>query len=61
MAVSDIPVAPTTSTAAGLARLAGTLLCLATAAVVVATLRLGVYEYFHGEGRVFRWMWNALF
>jgi hypothetical protein len=42
------------------ARLAGTILCLAAVAVLVVVLRLGVYEYFHGEGRVIAWLWNAL-
>ena len=42
------------------ARLAGTILCLAAAAVLVVALRLGVYEYFHGGGRVLAWMWAAL-
>jgi len=42
------------------ARLARTILCLAAVAVLVVALRLGVYEYFHGEGRVIAWLWNAL-
>ena len=42
------------------ARLAGTLVCLATVAVLVVAVRLGVYEYFHGEGRVVAWLWDAL-
>lgn len=42
------------------ARLAGTTLCLASIAVLVVALRFGVYEYFHGEGRVLGWMWAAL-
>ena len=41
-------------------RLTGTILCLAVVAVLVVALRLGVYEYFHGEGRVLAWMWAAL-
>ncbi len=32
-------------------RLAGAILCLACAAVLVVVLRYGVYEYFHGDGR----------
>ena len=54
-------VAPDTANAvrSGL-RLAGTLLCLAAVAILVVALRLGVYEYFHGEGRVVAWMWAAL-
>jgi hypothetical protein len=42
------------------ARLAGTILCLAAAAVLVVALRLGVYEYFHSEGRMLAWLWDAL-
>ena len=54
-------VAPDTTVAVrNGARLAGTILCLATAAVLAVTLRFGVYEYFHGEGRVLAGMWNVL-
>ena len=42
------------------ARLAGTILCLAAVAVLVVALRLGMYEYFHGEGRVIAWLWHAI-
>jgi hypothetical protein len=42
------------------ARLIGTLLCLAVVAFLVVALRFGVYEYFHGEGRVLAWLWDAL-
>jgi hypothetical protein len=38
-------------------RLAGTLLCLAGVAVLVVAVRLGVYEYFHGDGRLLAWAW----
>jgi hypothetical protein len=41
-------------------RLAATLLCLAGVAVLVVALRLGIYEYFHGEGRVLAWAWEVL-
>ena len=41
-------------------RLAGRLLCLTAVALVVVALRLGVYEYFHGEGRVLTWLFRAL-
>ncbi len=62
MTASDIHTAEPGATSAfrTVARLTGTVLCLATAAVLVVTLRLGVYEYFHGEGRVFTWMWDVL-
>lgn len=54
-------VAPDTAVAVrNGARLVGTILCLAAVAVLVVALRLGVYEFFHGEGRVLAWMWAAL-
>jgi hypothetical protein len=49
-----------TATLHNVGRLAGTLLCLAGVAALVVALRLGVYEYFHGEGRVLSWAWAAL-
>jgi hypothetical protein len=62
MIAREIHVAPPGATAAlnNVVRLAGTLLCLAGVAVLVVALRLGVYEYFHGEGRVLAWAWAAL-
>ena len=53
-AVQDGPAAVRNGT-----RLARTLLCLAIVAFLVVALRLGVYEYFHGEGHVLRWLWSA--
>jgi len=41
-------------------RLAATLLCLAGVAVLVVVLRFGIYEHFHGEGRVLAWVWQVL-
>ncbi len=61
MTISEILVAPPgTATIAKVMRLAATLLCLAGAAVLVVVIRLGVWEYFHGEGRVLSWIWTAL-
>lgn len=62
MAVSHVhDAAPDTSVAVrNGARLGGTILCLAAAAVLVVALRLGVYEFFHGEGRLIAWLWHAL-
>lgn len=62
MIAREIHIAQPGATAAlnNLARLAGTLLCLAGVAVLAVALRFGVYEYFHGEGRVVAWVWDAL-
>jgi hypothetical protein len=54
-------VAPSTTIAVrDGARLVGTLLCLAAVAFLVVALRLGVYEYFHGDGQVLAWLRVAL-
>jgi hypothetical protein len=62
MIAREIPIAEPRPAAAfgNVVRLAGTLLCLAGVAVLAVALRLGVYEYFHGEGRVVAWVWDAL-
>jgi hypothetical protein len=62
MAVSETHIASPSPAAAiaNVARLARTLLCLAGVAVLVVMLRLGIYEYFHGEGRVLAWAWEVL-
>jgi hypothetical protein len=58
MTVSGILVAPPgTATIAKVMRLAAALLYLACVAVLVVVIRLGVYEYCHGEDRVLAWMW----
>jgi hypothetical protein len=36
---------------AAVGRVARTVLCLAVAAILVVTLRFGLYDYFHGGGR----------
>jgi hypothetical protein len=36
---------------AAVGRVARAVLCLAVAAVLVVTLRFGLYDYFHGGGR----------
>jgi hypothetical protein len=45
---------------ADVARLIGTLLCLAGVAVLVVVLRFGIYEHFHGEGHVLAWIREIL-
>ena len=62
MIAREIHVASPDATVAlsNVARLAGTLLCLAGVAALVVALRLGVYEYFHGDGRVLAWAWKVL-
>ena len=61
MTVSEILVAPPgRATIVKVMRLAATLLILARLAVLVVAVRLGVWEYFHGQGRVLSWMWTAL-
>ncbi len=62
MIAREIHVAPPGATAAlnNVVRLAGTLLCLAGVAALVVALRLGIYEYFHGDGRLLTWVWGTL-
>jgi hypothetical protein len=62
MIAREIHIAQPGATAAlnNVARLAAILLCLAGVAALVVALRLGVYEYFHGDGRVLTWLWGAL-
>jgi hypothetical protein len=61
MTISEIVVAPPLAAAIAKAmRLATTLLSLAGVSVLVVVLRVGVYEYFHGEGRVLTSVWAAL-
>ena len=60
MTVTEIFVAPPgTAAIARIMRLAATLPCLAGVALLVVMLRLGIYEFFHGEDRVLAWMWAA--
>jgi hypothetical protein len=60
MIAREIHVAPPDTTAAlsNVGRLARAL--LAGVAALVVALRLGVYEYFHGDGRVLAWAWKVL-
>jgi hypothetical protein len=62
MIAREIHIAPPGATTAlnNLLRLVRPLLCLAGVAALVVAIRLGVYEYFHGDGRVLAWAWKVL-
>jgi hypothetical protein len=45
---------------AHVARMTATLLCLASIAVLVVTLRFGLYAYFHGGGRLLKGLSDLL-
>ena len=54
------PSADIAAAIAYVARLMATLLCLASIAVLAVALRFGLYDYFHGSGRLLKGLSDLL-